>query len=265
MWLFLSISQLPIGQFVTEVAWKGQKLSDRAAKQAWAEPKHSLLCKPCNLTTINCELQWGQGLSCPCVRDMSLLVSYDTFHQLHKTTVVFCSASFLSRRAFPGSALGWALLLARKAASRIWPLCTKTGQWQCDLHYSNSSLHRAVISVPGKLMSLHCRSRLGAAASLPGRGEPRWEVNILAHCCKTGTGTARSWWSICLHEFCTCVVVWAFLCLQHCLTVVPGLCANQGLIWPLLFRVVVWQFLISTGHYLEQEGWGCSSFSPLLI
>lgn len=73
-----------------------------AAKHAWAEPKHSFLCKPGNLTTINCELQRGQGLSCPCVRDMSLLVSYDTFHQFHKTAVFSAASCSFSAGFFQG-------------------------------------------------------------------------------------------------------------------------------------------------------------------
>lgn len=73
-----------------------------AAKHVWAEPKHSFLRKPDNLTTINCELQRGQGLSCPCVRDMSLLVSCDTFQQSHKAAVFSAASRSFSAGFFQG-------------------------------------------------------------------------------------------------------------------------------------------------------------------
>lgn len=92
-----------------------------------------------------------------------------------ENSLVFCSVSFLFCWVLVWCTSVQAVCLAHKASywSLLtgWPLCTETGQWQCDLHYSNSSLHGAVISMPGKLMSLRCRSRLGMTASrLPGRG-----------------------------------------------------------------------------------------------
>lgn len=83
-----------------------------------------------------------------------------------------------------------------------WPHCTETGRWQCNLHYSHSSLHKAVISMPGKLMSLRCRSRLGmAAACLRGRGSRggKWRLWLTA---------ARQRWALlgtdrcCFQGFC---------------------------------------------------------------
>lgn len=92
-----------------------------------------------------------------------------------ESSLVFFSISFLFCWVLIECDSVQAVRLAHKARywSLLagWPLCTETGQWQCDLHYSNASLHRAVISMPGKLMSLCCRLRLGRVAPhLPWRG-----------------------------------------------------------------------------------------------
>lgn len=180
MWLFLSISQIPIGQLWQRLPGKVSSSVHGAAKHAWAKAKRSFLREPGNLTT------WTGTILSLCYRHVD---TSPFWHLLSfpENGLVFYSVSFLFCWVLLGLYLGSSSVPAQKATYRSllvgWPLRTATGQWQCDLHYSNSSLRRAVISMPGKLMSLCCRLRLGMAVSrLPARGSHggKWILGLSA-------------------------------------------------------------------------------------